>query len=174
MALDGESQVAAEGQPERETFGQEELRKNLQHFTKEELVEMVVKANGQGNKKDWSDYYWAADHELRRLESLLQSEYHTKKELRHAVHVADLESANKQLRREIRMMQETAERRNREVFATGLVVHCTGGCEQGAPFKAEELTEERVEEVERIALRLRSWWMGHLAREKAAGERRRP
>jgi len=78
--------------------------------------------------------------------------------------LSDLEEANRRLRGEIRLMQQTAERHNREAFATGLIVHCTG-CEAGGPFSTDELTEERVQQVERIATRLRMWWDNHQARQ---------
>lgn len=159
-----------------ETQGQMELRRNLQHATREELLEIIVERNGSGRKytaENWFDYYMAADHELNRLRSLLRSEYHNDKSLRHAQHVADLESKNKKLREEVREMQVCAERHNRLLYATGLIVNCTG-CDRGGPFNAEELTEEKVNEVELLARRLRSWWNNHQWRLRRAAEQESP
>ncbi len=72
-------------------------------------------------------------------------------------HIHHLETKNKRLKHEIRFMQEKAERFNKMLFATGLVVNCTG-CLEGGPANYKELTEEKVCEVERIAKRLRLWW----------------
>lgn len=72
-------------------------------------------------------------------------------------HLHRLEELNDRLKREVRRMQLKAEVFNRQLFATGLIVHCTG-CLPGAPANYEDLTEEKVREVENIAARLRSWW----------------
>lgn len=62
---------------------------------------------------------------------------------------------NRDLRREIRIMQEAAERRNRELDALRYV-WCDGGC--GIHRYAHgELTEELVTLAERNTLRLRRW-----------------
>jgi hypothetical protein len=148
-----------------ETQGQIELRRNLENATREELLEIIIAGECRPGNFDWFMAYMAADHERRRLESLLKSEYRNNKSLRRAVHVADLEQKNKKLRSEIRVMQECAERHNREAYATGLIVNCTG-CERGGPFNANELTEERVRQVELIAKRLRTWWDNHVDRKQ--------
>lgn len=72
-------------------------------------------------------------------------------------HIHGLEVKNERLKREIRIMQEVAEARNRQIRASGYIVRCTG-CMAGGPPDAEEFTEERVREVEDIARRLREWW----------------
>lgn len=97
------------------------------------------------------------------LESVLLS-FLTEKELKRSEHMHHLEEKNKKLKHEIRVMQEKAEEFNRLNYATGLIVNCTG-CEGGAPFDSENLTEEKVKTVEMIAKRLRSWWNGHCYRE---------
>jgi len=93
-----------------------------------------------------------------RLERLLTSEY--RNDFEHALHMSDLEHKNKVLKLEITMMRERAEWHNVRLYATGLIVNCTG-CERGKPFDGEQLTEERVREVESIADRLRTWFSNH-------------
>lgn len=153
-----------------ENFGQQQIRQRLSDAKQDELVQLIVECDGQraDGKMDWGEHYFAANHRIRRLENLLARRYHTERDLNRALHVADLESANKRLRAEIRMMQEAAERHNVEAFATGLIVHCTG-CEAGAPFNADQLTEEKVRMVEGIAERLRTWWNNHQRRVSSAG-----
>lgn len=73
-------------------------------------------------------------------------------------HLHDLEVKNERLKDEVRRMQLKAEKFDRRLYATGLIVRCSGGCLPGAPANYEDLTEERVVEVENIAARLRSWW----------------
>ena len=148
--------------------GQAEIRTRLADATRDELLEIVIGyAGSSASRVDWWPHYFAADHRCRRLEQLLASRYHTEG-LDRALHVADLEANNRKLREEVREMQLAAERHNRESFATGLITRCTG-CEAGAPFGAEELTEERVRAVECIARRLREWWNNHTARLRRAG-----
>jgi len=91
-----------------------------------------------------------------RAERLLNADL-TPKEIGRGHHLADLEVKNDRLKREVRLMQEKAEVFNIKLDATGLIVHCTG-CLRGAPANYEDLTEERVIEVENIAARLRVWW----------------
>ncbi len=91
-----------------------------------------------------------------RAERLLNADL-TTKEVGRAHHIADLEQKNKRLKKEVRMMQQKAEVFNRQLFATGLIVNCTG-CIPGAPANYQDLTEEKVQEVEHIAQRLRTWW----------------
>ena len=79
------------------------------------------------------------------------------KELARAHHLKDLEEKNERLKCEVRAMQLKAEQFNRQLFATGLIVNCTG-CIPGAPAGFVDVTEERVKEVEHIAGRLRAWW----------------
>jgi len=61
-------------------------------------------------------------------------------------------------------MQLDAERKNCLIFATNLIIHCTG-CEQGGPIRPDELTESTVQEVERIASRIRTWYNNHAHRQ---------
>ena len=105
-----------------------------------------------------------------RAESLLAqlAEGH---DLRRAEHVRSLGEKVKRLRAQVRAMQMKAEEHNRRAYATGLIVNCTG-CDAGAPANADQLTEDRVREVESIACRLRAWWTNHDYRaRRAAGER---
>lgn len=81
----------------------------------------------------------------------------TPKEVGRAHHIADLEQKNRRLKREVCGMQVKAEEFNSLLFATGLIVHCTG-CIPGAPANYKDLTDARVKTVERIARRLRKWW----------------
>ena len=82
------------------------------------------------------------------------------RDLRRASHIRDLGEKVKKLRRTVRHLQECAESKNNQLYATGLIVNCTG-CEAGRPCNAENLTEEKVQQVELIARRLRVWWNNH-------------
>lgn len=147
--------------PTPNQIGNMHLRRLFRDWTKEEVVDAYLKLS----EKDHTGLpdYFAESHERRRLESLLRSEYHTDKDLNRAKHMADLEQKCKQQGETIAYLQACLTRRNRELFATRLIVNCTG-CEEGAPYKSNELTEERVQAVERIATRLRRWWNTHLYR----------
>jgi hypothetical protein len=79
-------------------------------------------------------------------------------------HIHGLEVKNERLKREIRIMQEVAEARNRQIRASGYIVRCTG-CMAGGPPDAEDMTEERVREVEDIARRLREWFENNKGRD---------
>jgi len=72
-------------------------------------------------------------------------------------HLKGVEQKNARLKREVRHMQQKAEVFNIQIYATGLIVHCTG-CTIGGPANYEGLTEDKVQEVEHIAHRLRVWW----------------
>lgn len=138
-------------------------RYDTRHWTRDQLVECIadmVMADHKPNESNWFNHFLVQDHENKRLRQILESRYHNESELNRALHVADLEAKNKRLRTELRGMQVSAERRNRESWATGLIVNCTG-CDSGGPEKYEDLTEDRVEEVERLAGRLRRWWDNH-------------
>lgn len=91
-----------------------------------------------------------------RLEDILKREF-SHEELKRAEHFRGIENKNKRLREEVRSMQLKAEEFNRLLYATGLIVHCTG-CIAGAPDHYKDLTEEKVQQVEQIARRLRLWW----------------
>ena len=91
-----------------------------------------------------------------RAERLL-NENLTPKEIGRGHHIADLEQKNKELKRQIRIMQEKAEYFNNTLYATGLIVNCWG-CIAGGPNNYKDLTEEKVKSVEEIAFRLRKWW----------------
>jgi hypothetical protein len=104
----------------------------------------------------WFEKYLEYKRRAERAERLLD-EHLTPKEVGRAHHMKDLEEKNKSLKREVRLMQEKAEVFNIQLYATGLIVHCTG-CLPGAPDNYQDLTEEKVKEVEWIAKRLRSWW----------------
>jgi len=82
---------------------------------------------------------------------------------RQAEHIRHLETKNQRLKHEIRIMQQKAEIFNDRLFATELIVGCTG-CVPGGPRNYKNLTEARVCEVERIAKRLRTWWENNKGR----------
>jgi AmiR/NasT family two-component response regulator len=146
--------------------GELNLRYRLKDFSREQLVDLIVALDtAEHTDARWIVPFMAAEHDNDRLRALLASDYHTDKSLRHALHVADLETKCKRLRKEVRTMQEAAERHNKIAYATGLIVNCTG-CDEGQPFNGLELTEERVAEVERIAARLRTWFENHQYRLK--------
>lgn len=147
--------------PLGQTFGELQDREFLGNFSKEEIIEIVT--NAAKTNYNLSNYIVAREND--RLVNLLRSEYHTNKALNHAMHVADLELKVKRQAETIREMQEKAERFNKLLFATGYIVNCTG-CEAGSPDKAEELTEEKVQYVEMLAKRLRTWWDNHQYRIK--------
>lgn len=144
-------------------FGEINLRKILADLSREDLLEIIVAVDQAQHQRDNFIKWLAAEHDNKRLRQVLLSEYHTDKSVRHAQHVADLEVKCKRLSKEVRRMQEKAEVFNRQLFATGLIVHCTG-CDRGAPFEGDQLTEERVQEVERLAGRLRTWFNNHKGR----------
>lgn len=78
-----------------------------------------------------------------------------------ADHIRGLEEKNRQLKWQLTIMREAAERRNALLDATGFVVSCTG-CFRGGPAGWEKLTHEeiemRVQQAEEVAHRLRLWW----------------
>lgn len=137
------------------------MRRDLAEFDAVALREIVLRIWNEGpHDEGWAAMYIVEEQTRKRLENLLRSEYRTNKELNHALHMADLEAKVKRQSREIRLMQECAEHHNRESYATGLIVRCTG-CDAGMPFNGAELTEDRVREVECIASRLRTWFTNH-------------
>ncbi len=127
----------------------------LKRFNKEDLIDIICR-DSEGNV-DWFLSFLIREKECERLHKLLESDYHTNKELNKALHMSDLEDKNRKLKEEVRNMQLKAEEFNNLLYATGLIVKCTG-CESGRPFDSESLTEEKVMTVERISARLRSWW----------------
>lgn len=110
----------------------------------------------QQTRDDWWKDYWEYRQRAERAERLLQ-EGLAPKEIGRAHHIKDLEEKNARLKAEVRTMQEKAEYFNHLLYATGLIVNCTG-CVAGRPDKCEELTEEKVKTVEQISHRLRTWW----------------
>lgn len=145
--------------------GARETRRILTSWDRRGLVELIVELRMGTEPRNWFPEYLIASRDNERLRNLLESDYRTDKELNRALHMADLELKCKRLRGEVRSMQVAAEQHNIRHYATGLIIRCTG-CEPGAPANADELTEERVEAVERIARRLRTWWEGHKHRSK--------
>lgn len=151
--------------------GEIDLRSKLQDLPREDLVEIIVAVDQINHQRDDFIKWLAAAHDNRRLRRLLKTEYHTDKAVRHALHVSDLEEKCKKLRREVREMQVKAEVHNKQLFATGLIVNCTG-CDRGGPLNGDELTEERVREIERIAARVRTWFNNHKHRKDHKVEKR--
>lgn len=137
-------------------------RRILGQWNKSQIIEFVIHImmHSETPRHDWFNEFLMWKEESKRLRQILLSEYHTEKNINRAKHVADLESKVKKLKKEVRHMQVCAERHNLESYATGLIVNCTG-CEAGKPFEGENLTEEKVREVETIAMRLRTWFDNH-------------
>lgn len=150
-------------------YGWELTTKYLtENLSREELLDVIDELqkeifHASKSPNEWFDLYLIAKQDNKRMRSLLESEYHNDKAFRHAQHVADLESKCKQQGKRIQQMQDDYARHNNKNYATGLIVKCTG-CDAGQPFDGENLTEERVAEVERIAKRLRTWFEGHKRR----------
>lgn len=90
----------------------------------------------------------------------------TGKQIGRAHHMADLEDRVKTLRREVRIKQEAAERRNLKLRATNMIVGCTAACTDATFEDAGVIDEAFVAEVERIATRLRSWFNNWEARKR--------
>ena len=134
-------------------FGGESLARNLMtDLSRADLEQIIVDRVMDG--RDWFTEMSLYEHECRRLRQVLAL---GKRELGHAMHLADLEEKCKRQAREIREMQLAAERHNRESYATGLIVRCTG-CDAGKPFDGEDLTLARVQAVDNVATRLRTWF----------------
>lgn len=119
--------------------------------------------------KDWFKEYCQEKERADKLQvqnSILEKFMGTlisQNDLRLGEHLHYVERKNLLLKREVRSMQEKAEEFNKLLYATGLIVNCTG-CEAGGPANPENLTEEKVKKVEMIAQRLRSWWNSHCCR----------
>ncbi len=96
-------------------------------------------------------------------ENLLKHVF-TDREIGRACHIHDLEIKVKRLQREITILREVAEYRNTQLKATDLIVSCTGGCKGSTIGSKDEVDEETVCEVERIAQRLRTWLGNYQAR----------
>lgn len=107
--------------------------------------------------------YWEQRCEL--AEELLKHVF-TNKEIGRACHIHDLEKKVKKLQKEVTFQREVAEYRNRQLKAANLIVSCTGGCDTGIIGFPDKITEEIVTEVERIAKRLRGWWVNYQSRQK--------
>lgn len=108
-----------------------------------------------------SRYYWfnewsKASSELRLAKVVLEEKYPRKRDQNFMMYVRSLERKIKTLQGEITNMRESAEYRNKQIKAVGYIVYCTG-CWAGGPDNKEEIDEEFVQNVERIAARLRSW-----------------
>lgn len=159
------------GRPNKKFYGKEFLnningretsnRYFLKNFSKEDLIDIICASSD--DKTDWFQAYIIRDKECERLRKLFASTYYNEKELNKALHMSDLESKNKALKREVRNMQEKAEEFNRLLYATGYIVRCTG-CLAGGPADFEELTEEKVATVEMLSRRLKGWWLNNKGR----------
>ena len=140
------------------------IRHKMKNLSRGDLEDIIVSYHMQKGV-DWFAPYLVEERERRRLELIVRNEWHTDRDWNRGKHMADLETKVKQQAREITAMREKAEVFNRQLYATGLIVHCTG-CDAGQPFDGENLTEDRVQEVERIAARLRTWYENHQHRIK--------
>jgi len=154
------------GIPRTEAFGELRTKAQTKLLSKEDLEDIIVNY-ASDMKKDWFIEYQLCEKLLEQANNTLKSTYHNDKDLNKAKHVAALETKNKKLKREVRSMQVKAEEFNKKLYATGLIVNCTG-CIPGAPDHYEDLTEEKVKTVENIALRLRIWWDNYQYRKKRA------
>lgn len=103
--------------------------------------------------------YWAEYQEWKsraeRAERLLADNL-TPQEVGRAHHIKGLEAKVAELRRQVTFMREAAERHNRDMAATKLVVYCTGACPNSVPDR-EYVTEEVVAAAEVAVRRLRAW-----------------
>lgn len=77
------------------------------------------------------------------------------------------------LKRELRIAQESLERKNRELDALHYV-WCDGGCDGGVHRYGDHapLTEELVQRAERQVRRMRDWLTNHDHRSSNAGNQR--
>lgn len=151
------------GKPRKQYGGEMRTYPILERLSRNVLEDIIVGYVMTPKDRSWFAQYVVEQHERERLESVLRSTYHTAKDLNHAKHMADLEEKCRRQGEEIRFLQDKAHEHNVTAYATGLIVNCTG-CEAGKPFQGEELTEERVREVETIAKRLRIWFTNHKSR----------
>ena len=152
------------GIPRTETFGEIRTTAQVKLLSRKDLEDIIVNYAAD-SKKDWFAEYMLVEKLLEQANNTLKSVYHTDKELNKAKHVASLESKNKKLKQEVRQMQLKAEEFNKKLYATGLIVNCTG-CIPGAPDHYDDLTEGKVKQVENIAIRLRTWWNNYQYRKE--------
>jgi len=108
------------------------------------------------SSQDWFKEYCEWRNRAEKAERLVNN-YLTPSQIAKANHLADLEDKNRRLKSEVRNMQEKAEIFNRQLYATGLIVNCTG-CLVGGPANPQDLTEEKVQIIEQLAKRIRTWW----------------
>ncbi len=80
-----------------------------------------------------------------------------------------LEEKIKDQKKQIRIVQESLERKNKEFDSMHFVL-CSGGCEGGihryGDMKEVKLTEEIVKMAEGNTSRLRTWWSNYKYRNK--------
>ncbi len=107
--------------------------------------------------------YWERRCEL--AEGLLKHVF-TRKEIGRACHIYDLEVKVKNLQRTVTDQREASEYRNRQLKAANLIICCTGGCNTGVIGNKDNINEEIVVEVERTAIRLRSWWNNYIYKQE--------
>lgn len=150
--------------PFRKNMGAIATRMVLKWWPRALLEETIIELIENREQRDWFGEYLIQERRAERFQTLLAHDVDlTDKDFGRAAHMADLEIKNARLKDEVRTMQVAAEKHNRRNYATGLIVNCTG-CDRGGPANFEGLTEERVQEVERIAARLRTWWTNHQSR----------
>lgn len=119
---------------------------------------------------DWFNEYLEADKKLKILRRALGELYPPEAQGK-ILQLAEYRNKITKLKADVTRQREALEDRNRTLFATGLIVSCTG-CRAGAPDNWQDLTEDRVAEVELLAKRLRTWFdndQWKQAREKKNG-----
>lgn len=147
-------------QPKDMRGGAIQTRGLLKDWSKEELIEHIAALKMNDNSSGFFNEYLEYQREYYRLKNILKSTYHTDKDLNRALHMADLENKVKELQNNIRTMQEKAEYFNKVLYATGLIVNCTG-CFRGRPKGGEYLTEEKMRQLEHLVSRIRIWFNNH-------------
>lgn len=146
------------------TIGERRLISILKDFTKQELIELFTSSEQQvNNKMDWFKQYMVYSVQVERLTKTLRSKFTNDTSMNRAIHLSDLEEKNKKLKREIQNLTEINTSYKNDNYATGLIVRCTG-CLAGKPLDGENLTEEKVKDVETIAKRIRTWYNNNKSR----------
>lgn len=84
-------------------------------------------------------------------------------------HIRCLEDKIRNLRAQVEQLRACVEDRNLWIRseANDYIVRCTGGCPEG--YDWENMTEEQIQEVEKIAVRLREGWTNYHYRQQHEG-----
>lgn len=156
--------------PERDPRqGARITRQRCEGLTQAELIECLI-AEQLAPHPDGRSFIrelMVAEADNRRLRRLVESQYPTKKDARHAEHWNALNDKVRKLKHEITTLREVAEHRNRQMKAVKYIVYCTA-CMAGGPSNKDTITEQEVSDVEQVAKRLRGWWTNVEYRRKHA------